>query len=347
MRRRLCACVASAAMAIAIAIVSPTPALAEIDLFDGQTLIFQEYSSGFKPTGDRSKVFKLERFGWINGRFYDYSSNPDKFDSEIRVYNEAFTSPLGLTLSTSKYYSFGIQTYTYGVANSFLHKGDRVRFVWYSFPILLWSNGSTGITWTSQSVIGTSVVLKGLYGDNVYDLTVGSDGVITIPANLTYVFVGFKLSSVGTNNASAMSINTPHLYLLDEVSETIEKETRKQTDSLMDTSGSDGIAGSAQSVGNQIQSKLGFVGTLIGIPKTFFEGLSADSDSHLSFPGVKYLDKEIVPAVDIDVWEYFPGLQAPVRSVCTMVCVLLFFKGIRRLYLLVFAPDEVSTDDEV
>lgn len=145
--------------------------------------------------------------------------------------------------------------------------------------------------------------------------------------NLTFAYSGYFLLDY-----SSIVVQVPDGQTISA----IETSTQQQTDTLMNTDGSDSIVSGATSGGEQgLLDKLGFIGTVIQVPLSILDGLTSSEESTITFPGISVPlpgGNFVIPETEIDLWANFPALETPVRTGCTFVCVLLWLNGCKSLY---------------
>lgn len=175
----------------------------------------------------------------------------------------------------------------------------------------------------------------------VFVISPSSDGLYRAPADLNGVALSVYIPDLSSYSGRKMCIvNTPRLYVMDASNEdvitSIEESTQEQTDTLMNTDGSDSIVSGATSGGEEgLLDKLGFIGTVVQVPLSILDGLTSAEESTITFPGISVPlpgGNFVIPMTEIDLWENFPALETPVRTGCTFVCVLLWLNGCKSLY---------------
>ena len=118
-----------------------------------------------------------------------------------------------------------------------------------------------------------------------------------------------------------------------------------QTNTLMDTSGSDSVAGgtvdSAVSSLGDSTKLMSQVSALAGK----FTNLTSDASGVISFPGIKFGLFEI-PATSVDVWANFSQLETPCKVICTGVLILLWIRGVQALFGRIFHGTQDVIVDE-
>lgn len=185
-------------------------------------------------------------------------------------------------------------------------------------------------------------------GQNMASLqqVTASNGLYTAPTNIRYIVF---LLSVGGRSTTFLSQN--HAYLFPEkpsiivytpdpvttqqtldqtnsITSTVEEQTQLQTDTMMSTTGSDTIVSNVADTGVQQVQSLAIVdlaGTLGEQLKTAMN--TTESDTTIVFPGLNLMGFSIQPD-EIDVWEFMPSLQQPVRLMVTFVFCAAFVSHI-------------------
>ena len=126
---------------------------------------------------------------------------------------------------------------------------------------------------------------------------------------------------------------------------TVTGTINSQTDTLMDTTGSDGIVGAVTQGGvSGLTSRLGFIAQIPTVVSSFLAGISSGTASGgLFFPGVTVLGYTLIPAQDVPVWQNgLAALETPIKAFNTGVLALLFVKGAKH----VFHKDLLGWDDD-
>lgn len=168
---------------------------------------------------------------------------------------------------------------------------------------------------------------------------VPSDGINAI--RIAYDFVPSVPYSDKTATSSLYAWSQ-HTLLVDIPSDEAAA-VYQQTTEVMDTSGSESVMDSVLSGGESaLNDRLGFVGQALSIPTAFFNGITAEEDSVVHFPGISVLGFE-VPATDIDIWSALPNLKTPCKTICTFVFIVAWFRGIQALYGRIVHGDKVVT----
>lgn len=162
----------------------------------------------------------------------------------------------------------------------------------------------------------------------------GSDGWYTCQNNISRLV----LVCTTTGRTAALT-NVSHYYEFgacpvvvvskpDIGSEAVRQEIASQTQREMSTTGSGTIASNAVSTNIQKYENLGAVqqlGTLFAdIQQAVY---TTESNSTVPFPGLSVMGF-VIPAAEIDVWDYLPSVQTPVRLMVTFVFSVAFISHI-------------------
>lgn len=167
-----------------------------------------------------------------------------------------------------------------------------------------------------------------------------SSGYFYFTENVKQVAITSNFAYVSGTYPYIRLRSLPSLLVVDatisDLIHTVEETTQQQTDTLMNTDGSDSIVSGATSGGEQgLLDKLGFIGTVVQVPLSILDGLTSAEESTITFPGISVPlpgGNFVIPMTEIDLWENFPALETPVRTGCTFVCVLLWLNGCKSLY---------------
>lgn len=177
-------------------------------------------------------------------------------------------------------------------------------------------------------------------------------GVIVLPINTQYVIVTCQL----TNLASAVSsgnlwyVNTK-VYVSTELPEDQNEVAaiNDQTETFMDTTGSDTVGGDALTEGQQIAQNISFVQqTGQFVTGTFDAFANASPSSGLYFPGLTIMGHQIIAPQNVSFLGYLgTDLENQIKHFVTLVIFLAWINGLRGLYHKIFLGEqEVEVVDE-
>lgn len=215
------------------------------------------------------------------------------------------------------------------------------------------TSSTYGFSYWGADFYGLPVVYV-LYSPNgtFVPASMSSDGTIEISGPIygigfTGVIPGAGAASDGQYDYVAFT-QTPSFYLMyGGTNSDVVGAIEDQTDDFMSTDGSSSIVdGVTQGGEEDILDRLGFVGTAISVPASIFEGLTSAEDSAITFPGIS-LGIEgstfSIPSQEVDIWEYASFLETPCRTICTMICVILWLRGVKSLYDRIMGKEQEVT----
>lgn len=139
-----------------------------------------------------------------------------------------------------------------------------------------------------------------------------------------------------TNSISAQttSLNSSISTQTNSINSNIDAEVQGQTDTLMDTTGSDSIVDDLTEGGYSgfVQDR-GFFGQVGDIVSSTISPItSGTANSVVHFPGITVLGITIAPASDVDIWQGdLVQLRNPVRMVCTFMLIVAWINGMHYL----------------
>ena len=354
-RLRVSVCVAALACAAALAAL-PAPAYASYlalpsltlanknqwpltvnDMTNVSLIQVGESSGYFGITGSSTNPSSpgLSSTITLNGNFNNQSSRAFTFYG------------LQVPISGSNRLSFG-----YMGAYPIVAQGENILFS-YPKSLIGVSRFESSIT-TYDFVVGGGATLAAVSFDGVNwtQIIPGADGEWTATQPIYGVLVSAVFNG-NINNSGESFVGVTQLpvcyRVVDDGTDQVVDAVNDQTDKIMSTEGSGSIVDSVTSGGEDgLLDRLGFVGTALSVPNSILQGMTAQADSSIQFPGISIPQFDfVIPAQSVDVWEYCPELETPCKLICTGVCIFLWLNGVKHLYDRITGKEqEVSIDSD-
>lgn len=188
-----------------------------------------------------------------------------------------------------------------------------------------------------------------------------SHGTFTAPFDVQYVFIVSNVNLSVISSAKfwyvyhdfSIMIERPEdqneVAAINDQTDTLTENTHEQTDTLMDTTGSNGIVGPAQNQGGQIAHGISFVDQtgqfLQGAVNAFN---TASADSGLQFPGLTIMGYTIIQPATVSFTGYLGSeIEGRIKDGVTLVLFLAWVMGLHTLYEKIFLGKvDVEVDEE-
>ena len=177
-------------------------------------------------------------------------------------------------------------------------------------------------------------------------------GVIVLPFDTKYIIATTRL-----DNFSSYINNSP-LYYYDGTGVSVMVEypedqneveaINNQTETFMDTTGSDTVLGNPNGVQQQINDKLGFVSqTASYVTNVYDSVINAEPTGTIQFPGLTWDGHTIIEQQSVPLLGWIEPIEGQVRLAITAMLVLAWLHGVRLIYGRIFLGEtDVVTDGE-
>lgn len=173
-----------------------------------------------------------------------------------------------------------------------------------------------------------------------------SHGTFTAPFDVQYVFIVSNVNLTSISSAKFWYVYHDFSIMIERPEDQNEVAAiNDQTDTFMDTTGSDTVGGDALSQGQQIVQGVDFIqqtGQLVTATFNVFNTASAETG--LRFPGLTIMGHTIIQPQDVSFTGYLgTELENRIRDAVTLVLFLAWLMGLRSLYHRMFLG-EVEVD---
>lgn len=212
----------------------------------------------------------------------------------------------------------------------------------------------TSYSYTTKYVNSTNyhyfVAGSGL--SNTQEVHPNEHGVIVLPINAQYIIVTCQLTNLASSVSSGnLWFVSSKIFVSVELPEDQNEVAaiEEQTDTFMDTTGSDAVGTDAITQGQQIAQNVDFV-QQTGQFVTGAFGAFADTDAStgLYFPGLTIQGHQIIAPQNVSFLGYLgTDIENTIRHAVTLVMFLAWINGLRGIYHKIFLGEqEVEVVDE-
>lgn len=287
-----------------------------------------------------------------NGSQYDFSFVGHSITGKF--VDLKFGSNTGTQWRGQKCYLYNVTSFN-GVQNGagLIPKG-RYRVNGVGMVTGVYTNGGTTVELETCMYIPilTSYVFGERPDGSLYRLSRSNDGWIELDQNYARIIViqksvkwevwpGFVYSggvAVESYWPQAYSHDLELYRVFRDIEETIEQQTididadiDDQTDTLMDTGGSDTILTSLVDP-TEFESKLGFIGQLGQVTSIFQNASSAEMNGYVHFPGIVVLGQTLAPEQDVYIWQGgLSTLANTIRRFTTFCIICIWVNGMKKV----------------